>query len=406
MPLTNTAVKNAKPKDKTYRLFDGGGLYLEVQQSGGRYWRLKYRFQGKEKRLALGVYPDVSLAQAREKREEARKDIAQGLDPTLKKQVLKSEQEAQANTLEAVAREWHQKFRSNWTEGHASTIISRLELNVLPFLGDRPIAGVEAPDILTVLKRIEARGAIESAHRVRGILSQVFRYAIAHGLADRDPAADLKGAIPPAKEKHLASITEPKEIGALLRAIDDYSGHHITRCALKLAAYTFVRPGELRHAEWQEIDFEAAEWRIPAEKMKLRRPHVVPLSRQALAVLEDVHPLTGTGRYVFPSMRSPQRAMSENTVLAALRRMGFSREEMCGHGFRSMASTRLNEMGWNSDAIERQLAHVEGNSVRAAYNYAQHLDERRRMMQAWADYLDALKAGGKVIPMHRAAGDE
>ena len=405
MPLKNTAIRNAKPGPKAQRLFDAGGLYLEVAPAGGKWWRFKYRFEGKEKRLSLGVYPEVSLAEAREKRDAARKLIAQGIDPAAVRKDQKAAAEEQADTFEAVAREWHKKFSPTWTESHASRIFRRLEKDVFPWFGSRPIREIAAPELLATLRRIEARGAVETAHRALQNCGQVFRYAVATGRADRDPSGDLRGALPPSKEKHHASLTEPKAIAALLRAIDDYQGSHVTRCALKLAPLVFVRPGELRHAEWSEIDFEAAEWRIPASKMKMREKHIVPLSLQALEVLREVQPLTCAGRYVFPSTRSAARPMSENTVTAALRRMGFGTDEMTGHGFRSMACTLLNEMGWHRDAIERQLAHAERNAVRAAYNFAEHLPERRRMMQAWADYLDKVKAGGKVIPIRAAGGD-
>lgn len=401
MPLTNTAIRNAKPGPKAVRLFDGGGLYLEVAPSGGKWWRLKYRFGGKEKRLSLGVYPDVSLAQARERRDEARKMLAQGLDPGEVRKAEKSESVEQTNTFEAVAREWHAKFSPSWVVSHSGRILRRLEKDVFPWIGSRPIREIMAPELLETLRRIEARGALETAHRALQNCGQVFRYAVATGRADRDPSGDLRGALPPSNKKHHASLTDPKDIAALLRSLDTYSGHHVTRCALKLAPLVFVRPGELRHAEWSEIDFEAAEWRIPAAKMKMREKHIVPLSRQAVAVLREIQPLTGAGRYVFPSARSKARPMSENAVTAALRRMGYTSDEMTGHGFRSLACTLLNEMGWHKDAIERQMAHAERNSVRAAYNFAEHLPERRRMMASWADYLDQLKAGGKVIPLHR-----
>lgn len=402
MPLTAVQVKNAKPKGKNYRLVDERGLYLEVAKGGGKWWRLRYWFEGKENRLSLGTYPDVSLKVARAKRDEARAMIANGVNPAESRKAQKQKEEEQVDTLEVVAREWHTRFKGAWTKGHAATIMARLEQNVFPWLGSTPIGEIEPPDILPVLRRIEDRGSLETAHRVRGILGQVFRFAVAAGRTRRDPAADLKDALPPSKEKHHPSITDPKRIAALLRAIDGYEGHHVTRCALRLASLVFVRPGELRHAEWSEIDLEAAEWRIPAAKMKLRREHIVPLSKQSVAILEELRPLTGAGLYVFPSARSSARPMSNNTLNAALRRMGFTKDEMTAHGFRSMASTRLNEMGWPPDAIERQLAHVEGNSVRAAYNYAEHLPQRRKMMQAWADYLNGLRSGGNVTPINAA----
>ena len=289
-----------------------------------------------------------------------------------------------------------------WAERHAFTVIRRLELNIFPWLGNRPVKLITAPELLSVLRKIEGRGAIETAHRIKQVCGQIFRYAIATGRAERDPSADLRGALASTKPKSMAAITDPKKIGGLLRAIDGYDGHITTKCALRLAPLVFVRPGELRHAEWTEIDLEKAEWKIPAHKMKMKLPHIVPLSRQAVEVLMEIKPITDDGRYIFPSLRSTVRPMSNNTVNAALRRMGYAKDEMTGHGFRAMASTILHEQGWPSDVIERQLAHSEGNSVKAAYNHAQHLPERRKMMQEWADYLDALKEDRKVISRKRA----
>ena len=398
MPLTDTAIRNAKPKDKPYKLSDEKGLYLLVNKAG-KYFRYDYRFNKKRKTLALGVYPDVSLKEAREKNNEARKLLQGDIDPAQYKKETKSMRIVQAaNSFEARAREWFTKNIHTWTEGHSRTIISRLENNVFPWLGSRPIAETTAPEILTVLRRIEDRGAMETAHRVKQICGQVFRYAVATGRAERDPSTDLRGALPPTKPKHMATITNPKKVGELLRAIDGYEGHLITRCALRLAPLVFVRPGELRHAEWGEINLEQAEWKIPAEKMKMRSPHIVPLASQAVAIFKEIQPLTGHGRFIFPSLRSTDRPMSNNTILAALRRMGYAKEEMSGHGFRAMASTILHEQGWPSDIIERQLAHAEKNSIKAAYNHAQHLPKRRKMMLAWADLLDGLKADTKILP--------
>ena len=410
MPLTDAAVRSTKPQAKIVRLFDAGGLYLEVSPAGGKWWRWKYRFGGKEKRLALGVYPDVSLKAAREKRDTFRKQIAAGIDPGLAR---KSEKLARAGaeSFEAVAREWHGKFSPTWVSNHGDRILRRLERDLFPWLGSRPIADIKAPELLAVLRRIESRGAQETAHRAMQNCGQVFRYAVATGRAERDPTGDLRGALPPPKEKHHASIIEPKRIGELLRAIDDYEGYFVTKSALRLAPLVFVRPGELRRAQWPEIDLDKGEWRIPAERMKMREQHIVPLSRQAVAILRELEPLTNRAipakpdlpRYVFPSARTRERPMSENAVLAALRRMGYTKDEMTGHGFRSMASTLLHEQGWNHQVIERQLAHAERNAVSAAYNFAEHLPERRKMMQAWADYLDALKASAEVIPIRRNA---
>lgn len=295
------------------------------------------------------------------------------------------------NSFETIAREWYAKFHHRWTPEHGERILIRLEKDIFPWIGNRPINEITAPELLDAIRRIENRGAIETAHRALQNCGQIFRYSIAIGQTVRDISQDLRGALKPVnKKRHHASITDPKEIAKLLRAINDYEGYFVTKCALQLAPLFFVRPGELRHAEWSEIDLEKAEWRIPAHKMKMRTTHIVPLSTQAIKILKDLHPLTGNGKYVFPSVRSPQRPMSENTVLGALRRLGYTKDEMTGHGFRSMASTLLNEQNWHRDAIERQLAHSERNSVRAAYNYAEHLPERCKMMQAWADYLGEL----------------
>ncbi|MEW8293626.1 MAG: integrase arm-type DNA-binding domain-containing protein [Candidatus Thiodiazotropha sp.] len=402
MALTDTAIRKAKPREdgKARKLFDGGGLFLLVKPNRARYWRLKYRFHGKEKLLALGVYPDVSLKSARDKRDDARKQIAAGIDPSEARKAEKAARSSE-NSFEAIAREWWSKHKPNWSESHSSRIMLRLENDVFPWIGSKPIQDITPPELLTVLRRVENRGALETAHRIHQSCGQIFRYAIATLRAERDTAADLKGALPPTNQKHHASITDPKLIGELLRAIDGYQGQFITRCALRLAPLTFVRPGELRHAEWSEIDLDKAEWRIPAEKMKMKTVHIVPLSTQAVAILNEIKPLTGHSKYVFPSVRTLKRPMSENTVTAALRRLGYASGEMTGHGFRSMASTILNEQGWHRDAIERQLAHMERDSVRAAYNYAEHLPERIKMMQAWSDYLYGLKGGADVVPIHK-----
>ena len=401
MPLTDTAIRNAKPKEKQYKLSDEKGLYLLVKKAG-KYFRLDYRFGGKRKTLALGVYPDVKLAEARGKRDSARKLIVNGVDPVqYKKEAKAMQNEEVVNSFEVVAREWFTRKKHIWTEGHAKKIIRSLDLNIFPWLGQKEVASISAPELLTVLRRIEDRGALDTAHRVKQICGQIFRYAVATGRAERDSSADLRGALPPTKQKHMATITDPKKIGELLRVIDGYEGHLITRCALRLAPLVFVRPGELRHAEWEEVNFEQAEWKIPAEKMKMRATHIVPISDQAASILREIKPLTGHGRYVFPSLRSAERPMSNNTISAALRRMGYAKEEMSGHGFRSMASTLLHEQGWPTDVIERQLAHAETNKVKAAYNHAQHLPERRRMMQSWADYLAQLKMNTNIASTGR-----
>jgi len=390
MPLANTTIRSAQSKAKAYRLWDGYGLYIEVSPKGGKWWRYKYRFRGKEKRLSLGTYPAVGLKEARDLREAASGRLAAGIDPSQHKRQHRLEQQT-ATTFQQVATEWFEKHQPSWSASHGDRIIRRLERDVFPWVGQRAVNEIEAPEILSVLRRIEKRGAVETAHRAKQNCGQVFRYAVATGRAKRDPTTDLNGALPPPRLRHYPTLTEPQAIAELLRSIDGYQGSLITRQALRLAPLVFVRPGELRHAEWSEINLNTAEWRIPAPKTKRRRAHVVPLSTQALATLKELHPLTGAGHYLFPGRRMAKRPMSENTVNAALRNLGYAKEQMTGHGFRSMASTLLNENGWSPDAIERQLAHVEGNSVRAAYNYADYLDERRRMMQWWADYLDDLK---------------
>lgn len=401
MPLTDVAVRNAKPVVKPFKMTDEKGLYLQVTPSG-KYWRMNYRFAGKQKTIAFGVYPDVSLAAARERRDEARRLLANDTDPSLVKAVKKQAKfQLSENTFEAVAREWYAKKLPGWAPATALKARRFLEKDVFPWLGRRPISEIGAPDLLAVLRRVESRGAIELAHRIKDYCGQVFRYAVATGRAERDPSGDLKGALPPAKAKHHASITDPRLIGELIRAITGYSGSLVTKCALQLAPLTFVRPGELRNAEWVEIDLDRAEWRIPGEKMKMKDRHIVPLSNQAIRILETIQPLTGNGRYIFPSLRSHDRPMSENTINAALRRLGYDKDEMTGHGFRSMASTLLHEQGWPHEAIERQLAHAERNTVSAAYNYAEHLPKRREMMQHWADYLDGLAASGKVLQFNQ-----
>jgi len=402
-PLTDTKVRTTKPTEKPQKLFDGGGLFLLVTPTGGRLWRFKYRFGGSEKLLSIGTYPETSLAEARQRRDQASALLAKGIDPSETKKAQKAAGNQETETFEIIAREWYAKFSPSWATSHAKTTIRRLELFIFPWLGARPVKTITAPELLAALRRIEAKGALETAHRVKQVCGQVFRYAIATGRAERDPSGDLRGAIPPASGKHMATITDPKEIAGLLRSIDDYRGGIVTRCALQLAPLVFVRPGELRQAEWSEFNLETAEWRIPAEKMKAGAVHIVPLSRQAIDILREIHPLTGHGRYVFPSPRTDSRPMSSNAILSALRRMGYAKDEMSGHGFRSMASTLLNEQGWNRDAIERQLAHAEKNRVRAAYNYAEFMPERKKMMQAWADYLEGIKSGAKIIPI-RATG--
>jgi integrase len=402
MPLTDIAIRQAKSTEKPFKLSDGDGMYLLVN-SVGKYWRLDYRFLEKRKTLALGTYPEVSLAMARQRRFDARKRLADGIDPSEHKKIVKRTKfESAANSFQLVAQEWFLKNRTNWVDSHSEKIIRRLERDIFPWIGNKPIAELTALDILSVLRRIEKRKAVETAHRALQNCGQILRYAVVTGRAERDVSADLRGALPPSVPKHHASITDPKQIGELLRAMRDYKGSFVTACALRLAPLVFTRPGELRHAEWSEFNFDTAEWRIPGDKMKMGITHIIPLSTQAIALLREIQPLTGNARFVFPSNRTSERPMSENTVLAALRRLGYAKEEMTGHGFRSMASTLLNENGWDGDAIERQLAHSESNSVRAAYNYAEFMPERRKMMQWWADYLDSLAAGVRPIQTEAA----
>lgn len=397
--LTAVAIRNAAPSDKPLKLFDGGGLFLQVMPNGSRYWRLKFRHAGKEKLLALGVYPEVTLAEARQRRDKARGEMRDGRDPSAERKIERRKARlSAATTFEGIAHDWLASQKRKLSQATYDKATRTLEANVFPWMGARPIAEIDAPELLAVLKRIEARGAHETAHRVKARVGQVFRYAIAHGTATRDPSADLRGALAPVVSKSHAAITEPAKVSELMRALDGYAGHFPTRCALRLAPLLFVRPGELRHAEWLEFDLDSGDWRIPAGKMKMREAHLVPLSSQAVSILRELEPLTGRGRYLFPGLRTAGEPMSENTVNAALRRMGYDKDTMTGHGFRAMASTRLNEMGWAPDVIERQLAHAERNKVRAAYNRAQYMAERRKMMQAWADYLDALRhSSDKVI---------
>lgn len=402
MALTVLQINKAKPKVKQYKLGDGDGMFLLVRPSGSKYWRMKYRINGKEKQLALGKYPEVSLKLARERRADARKAIARGIDPLAQKQAEKRAQ-SDADSFEVVAREWIDARSGEWGDSNRHQVTRRLERDAFPWIGQTKVHDLEPPELLQMLRRIEGRGAVETTHRIKGLVGQVMRYAVATGRAQRDPTQDLAGALKTKRARHHASIINPAEIGPLLRVIDAYGGQPVTRYALQLAPLVFVRPGELRKAEWSEVDLDKAEWRIPAERMKMAAPHIVPLAEQAVAILDDVEALTGAGRYVFPGARSADRPMSENTINAALRRLGYSKDQVTGHGFRSMASTLLNEQGWNRDAIERQLAHAERDGVRAAYNYAEHLPERRRMMQAWADYLDGLKRGADVVSINRGA---
>lgn len=404
MKLTDTKVRTAKPRERAYKLADGGGLYLMVAPRAdgnvSRWWRLKYRFGGKEKVLAIGTYPEIGLREAREARDDAKKLLVRGTDPGERKRADKI---VQADTFRAVAEEWLGLQAKKLAAVTLDKGRWMLETFIFPRLGDRLINEIKAPDLLAALRAIEAKGRHETATRTKQRVGQVLRYAIATGRAERDITADLRGALAPVPTKNRAAITDPARVGELLRAIDGYQGEPATAAALQLAALTFVRPGELRAAEWREFDLDAAEWRIPAERMKMGDAHIVPLPTQATQILRELHRLTGSGKYLFPSLRSRDRCMSENTLNAALRRLGYTSEQMTAHGFRAMASTLLNEQSFPGDVIELQLAHAERNKVRAAYNRAQRLPERRKMMQAWADYLDGLKARGQVVPIRRKA---
>jgi integrase len=396
MSLTIVAINHAKPKDKTYRLYDEKGLYLEVTKAGGKLWRLKYRFGGKEKRLAIGTYPEISLKDARAARDAARTQLAAGTDPSEYKKLIKAAALSDStNTFEAIAREWHNGQGRVWSPIHTKNVSDRLSRNVFPYLGNKAIADITVPELLQVLRRIEARGAFETAHRVLGNVSEVFRFAIASGKADRNIAVDLKGALQPVKKKHLAAVTDPKRAGELLRMIDSYSGTLTVQCALKLAPLVFVRPGELRTARWRDINLETAEWRYIVTKTETE--HIVPLSMQALEILTTMHPLTGRWDYVFPSARSRHRPMSNNAILSALRRMEIGKDEMSGHGFRAMAKTILiEELGYSEALTGLQLSHKRNDPLGNAYNRTTFLRERKTMMQAWADYLDTLKVSEPV----------
>lgn len=392
VPLTDLQVSKAKPGEKPKSLFDGGGLYLLITPQGGKLWRFKYRFGGKEKLLSLGKYPDISLAEARNKRHEARNKVANGIDPGEVKKAQKAAQTEQETTFEVVAREWFNQKKAEWVSTHAVMVMSRLEKYTFPAIGNCPISEIKAPEVLKMIKAIEAQGTIETAYRTKVIIGQVFRYAVVTGRAEGDPTGALRGALASRKPKHHASITDPKEAAMLLNAIDAYQGTFHVKQALRLAPLVFVRPGELRKAEWTEIDLENAEWNIPAEKMKMKQPHLVPLSQQAVAIIEELQKVTGGGKYLFPGRAS--KPMSENGVNAALRYLGYDKETMTGHGFRAMARTILDEvLHVRPDFIEHQLAHAVKDPLGRAYNRTSFLPERREMMQQWADYLDNLKAG-------------
>lgn len=406
MPLSDPAIKKAKPTDKPYKLTDEKGLFLLVN-AAGKYWRLAYRFSGKQKTLALGVYPDVPLTRAREKRDDARKLIADGIDPgELRKATKTQSAERAANSLEAVAREWYAKAYADRADSTREKTMTRMEQDVFPVIGAMPISRIESAHVLDVIERIAQRDAVDTAKRVFNYVGRVLRYADSRGLVARDVSAsiDLKLILTRRETAHHAALTDPVAVGGLMRAIDSFTGSFTTLRALKMSALSFVRPGELRHAEWTEFDLDGATWNIPGSKMKMKADHIVPLSTQAVAILRELHAVTGSDKYVFQSERGKSAVMSENTINAALRRLGYTKEEMTAHGFRAMARTILDEvLNFRPDFIEHQLAHAVKDPNGRAYNRTAHLPERRKMMQAWADYLDRLKAGADVIPLHRGA---
>jgi integrase len=404
IPLSDMQVNKAKPKSKAYKLADGGGLYLLVTVSGGKLWRYDYRFDGIRKTISFGQYPVLTLAEARQCREDARKLLAGGQDPGAVKKhqrdVVQAQRECDTNTFEKVSREWHEYRKPEWSENHAGRLLTSLEKDVFPFIGDRPITSIKTPDLVVLLQRVAAR-TLETAYRLKIAISGVFQHAVLKGLIEYNPAASLRGVLPTRKHKHMAAPTEPKAVAGLVRAIDGFSGTYVVKCALQLTPLVFVRPGELRKMQWVDLDLEAGEWKYFVTKTK--KDHLVPLPLQAIEILRSLQPLTGQGRYVFPSIRSPHVCMSENTVNASLRRLGFTGDEIVAHGFRAMARTLLHEvLGFTPDAIEAQLAHAVPDRLGRAYNRTTHLAERRRMMQQWADYLDGLKSGAKVIPIRQA----
>lgn len=406
VPLSDMDVRKAKKKDKQYSLFDGGGLYLLITPSGGKLWRLKYKVEGKAGLLAFGSYPEISLADARQRRDDARKLVANGVNPGAVKKAQKNAKfTAAGNSFEVIAREWLEKFSPQWSDSHRTRTTSLIARDLFPWIGSRPIEEIEPFELLATLRRIESRGAVETAYRARQISGVIFRYAIGTNRATRDPSADIRSREVFAKpvKGNYAAIIEPKQIAELMRAIDAFEGSFVVKSALRLAPLVFVRPGELRKAEWSEIDLEAKEWNIPAEKMKMKNAHLVPLSAQALEILTEIKPFSGHSKYVFPCHRSPLRPMSENAILAALRRIGYDKTEMTGHGFRAMARTVLDEiLGFRPDFIEHQLAHAVKDPNGTAYNRTKHLEGRSTMMQTWADYLDDLKQVAKVIQIRPA----
>jgi integrase len=390
MLLTDASIRHIKPATKSVKLYDKDGLYLLANPNGAKWWRFKYRFDGKEKLLSLGVYPDVGLKCARQRRDEARRLLAQGIDPAANRKAEKhAAAQRAAHSFEATAMEWLAKHEPRWSKAHTHKILSRLARNVFPWIGDKPITAITPPDVLSVLRKIESRNAIETAHRVLQYCTQIFRYAIATGRTKHNPASDLKEALPPAQRTHFAAITHPARLGQLLRAIDDYPGYFVTQCALRLAPLLFVRPGELRRAAWDEINLDKAEWRYLVTKTQTE--HLVPLARQAVTILQKLHETTGSRHFVFPCVRSSEKPLSENALGNALKKIGFGNEQNV-HGFRATARTLLDEeLGIRPDYIEHQLAHTVRDPNGRAYNRTAHLAERQKMMQQWADYLDGLK---------------
>lgn len=410
MALTDVAIRNAKPGAKAIKLADGGGMFLLITPAGGKLWRLKFRIDGREKLLAIGAYPDIGLGEARRRREEARELIALGKDPSREKQREKVRARIQAaDTFGAICSEYCEKRRRDGAKGWAPATAIRSEYLlslVVGSIGKLPIGEIEPADVLTAIRRIEGKGKLESARRSLQLAGAVFRYAVATARLASDPTRDLRGALTAPTVTHYGAITDARKVGQLLRAIDDYEGSGITKLALQIAPHVFVRPGELRHAEWSEVDLDGALWIIPAGKMKMRKAHHVPLSRQAVELFREAHSATGPKGYVFPSVRTRARPMSENTINAGLRRLGYATDEMTAHGFRAMASTLLNESGkWNPDAIERALAHGDTDKVRAAYHRGAHWQERVEMAQWWSDYLDTLRKGAEIVPIrHHQTG--
>ena len=407
MALADTTIRKVKAEEKPKKLSDDKGLYLLVNPNGTKLWRYKYRIDGKEKLLALGAYPDVSLADAREKRDEARKLLANGQDPSeVKKAQKASRLDRAANSFEVVARRWHAKGEAKWSESYSKKVIQLLERDLFPWIGAKPVADLEAPEFLTVARRLEARGIVDTAHRAMQLCGQIMRFAVQEGLATRNPVSDLRGALESVKTEHMASVTDPARVGEILRMFEGFRGSYQVMQALKLAPLVFTRPGELRQAKWKDIDLDAALWSIPAEAMKMREPHLVPLSSQAVEILRDMHPFSSHLEYVFPGGRDPKRPMSDAAINAAIRRLGIdTRNELTGHGFRAMARTILHEqLNYPPEVIEVQLAHKAPGPLGAAYARAKFLKQRKEMMQKWSDYLDKIKKGAKVIPFEKAAG--